>query len=54
MHRVKDLLLSGKYKISELGNMLGYMNLSNFSSAFKKEFGFLPSEYKNTTQEERA
>lgn len=47
MHKAKDMLLSGKFKISEIGITLGYSNLSNFSAAFKKEFGFLPSEYKN-------
>lgn len=53
MHKAKDMLLSGKYKISEIGTALGYSNLSNFSVAFKKEFGYLPSEYK-TNLEQRA
>lgn len=48
MHRAKEILSSGKYKISEIGTMLGYANLSNFSVAFKKEFGYLPSEYKTS------
>ena len=46
MHQARQLLLSGKHKISEIGTLLGYANLSNFSVAFKKEFGYLPSEYK--------
>jgi len=50
MHQAKELLLSGKYKISEIGVKLGYSNLSNFSVAFKKEFGCLPSEYKSTIE----
>lgn len=47
MHQAKNMLESGKYKISEIGTILGYSNLSNFSVAFKKEFGCLPSEYKS-------
>ncbi|MGF2414228.1 MAG: helix-turn-helix domain-containing protein [Ferruginibacter sp.] len=45
MHNAKELLCNGKYSISEIGVMLGYKNLSNFSVAFKKEFGYLPSEF---------
>jgi AraC-like DNA-binding protein len=47
MHQAKEMLISGKYKISEIGIKLGYSNLSNFSVAFKKEFGCLPSEYRS-------
>jgi AraC-like DNA-binding protein len=45
MHKAKELINSGKYTISEVGNMLGYVNLSNFSSAFKKEFQVLPKHF---------
>jgi AraC-like DNA-binding protein len=45
MHKAKELINSGKYNISEIGNMLGYVNLSNFSSAFKKEFSVLPKHF---------
>jgi AraC-like DNA-binding protein len=44
MQRAKFLLLSGKYSVKETGLQLGYNNLSNFTIAFKKEFGLLPSE----------
>lgn len=44
MHKAKELLNIDKYSVSEVGMMIGYQNLSNFSSAFKKEFGHLPSE----------
>ncbi|CAN5582728.1 AraC family transcriptional regulator [soil metagenome] len=44
MHRAKEYILSGHYTISEVGTKLGYQNLSNFSSAFRKEFQCLPSE----------
>lgn len=44
MHKAKVLLMSHKYSIREIGNLLGYSNLSNFASAFKKEFKKLPSQ----------
>lgn len=44
MHKAKELLSSGKYSVSEVGVMIGYQNLSNFSRAFKKEFDFLPKD----------
>jgi AraC-like DNA-binding protein len=45
MHKAKELLVSKKYTITQVGAMLGYQNMSNFSVAFKKEFNVLPSEY---------
>lgn len=44
MHIAKEHILSRKYSISEVGSKLGYQNLSNFSTAFRKEFNCLPSE----------
>ncbi len=44
MHRAKEHILTGKYSISAIGIKLGYQNLSNFSTAFRKEFNCLPSE----------
>ena len=44
MHMAKEHILSRKYSISEVGTKLGYQNLSNFSTAFRKEFNCLPSE----------
>ncbi len=38
-----DLLASGVYTISEIATLLEYKNFSNFTSSFKKEFGYLPS-----------
>ncbi|MCH4895729.1 AraC family transcriptional regulator [Marinilabiliaceae bacterium JC040] len=43
--RAKDLLECGDLKVSDIYYDLGYGNLSNFSSAFKKYFGVNPSEY---------
>jgi AraC-like DNA-binding protein len=44
MQKAKAMLLSKKFSIKEVGLSLGYANLSNFSSAFRKEFNILPSE----------
>ncbi len=43
MLKAKSLLVLGKYTIKEVGIKVGYSNLSHFASAFKKEFGYLPS-----------
>ncbi len=43
MQKARELILDGQYSISQIGNMLGYQNLSNFSCSFKKEFAVLPS-----------
>lgn len=44
MQKARALLLTGEYSVKEVGLKLGYSNLSNFSLAFKKQFGVLPSE----------
>jgi len=44
MLKAKSLLVLGEYTIKEVGQMVGYSNLSHFANTFKKEFGFLPSE----------
>lgn len=44
MQKARSLLLTGQYTVKEVGLQLGYTNLSNFSLAFKKEFGILPSK----------
>ncbi len=44
MQKARTMLLSGKFSIKDVGYTLGYSNLSNFTLAFKKEFGRLPSD----------
>jgi len=44
MHIARELIVSGKYSITEVGINLGYQNLGNFSTAFRKEFNCLPSQ----------
>jgi AraC-like DNA-binding protein len=46
LSKAREMIMTGDYSIKEVGMQLGYTNLSNFSLAFKKEFGVLPSELK--------
>lgn len=41
----KELLKSGKYKIYEVSEMVGYQTVQYFSNSFKKETGKKPSDY---------
>lgn len=44
MHVAKEVLETQRYSIKQIAQEMGYSNLSNFTIAFKKEFGMLPSE----------
>lgn len=44
MQAAQDKLLTRKFSVKEVAMELGYANLSNFTIAFKKEFGVLPSQ----------
>lgn len=44
MHRAKYLLNTRQLSVKQVGSQLGFKNLSNFTIAFKKEFGMLPKE----------
>jgi AraC-like DNA-binding protein len=44
MMKARSMLLSTNCSVKEVGLFLGYANLSNFSTAFKKEFNILPHE----------
>lgn len=44
LSRAKELLQLGGVTPSELHKTMGYKNLSNFSTAFKNEFGVSPSQ----------
>ncbi len=46
LHKAKEKLQVENVKPSEIYEDFGYNNLSNFSSAFKKEFGFSPKKVK--------
>ena len=42
-----ELLQTNKYSVSEVGFLIGYSNLSQFSKAFKNYHGLLPSDVKS-------
>ncbi|MFD2562349.1 BLUF domain-containing protein [Aquimarina rubra] len=44
----KELIQSTDYSVSEICYQIGYTSRSYFSNLFKKRFGVLPSEYKNS------
>lgn len=44
MLKARSMLMTRKFSVKEVGMSLGYANLSNFSTAYKKSFGMLPSE----------
>jgi len=46
METSREILLSGKKKISEVAKLSGYKHASHFTSAFKKYFGYLPTQVK--------
>ncbi|MHA4809891.1 helix-turn-helix transcriptional regulator [Flavitalea flava] len=44
MEKAREMLHTGKFTVKQVGNNVGFSNLSNFAKAFKKEFGILPKE----------
>jgi len=48
--KAKKWLESGETNAKEAAYRIGFSNLSNFSKAFKKEFGLLPSEAMNSAK----
>lgn len=47
MEKAMETIQLGTHSISEIGFLMGYANLSQFSKAFKNHFGLLPSEVGN-------
>jgi len=45
MERALQLMDSGRMNVGETAVSLGYSNLSNFTTAFRKQYGCNPSEY---------
>ncbi len=41
-----DLLVKGKYTVSEVAYSIGFSDLSYFGKCFKKSYGMAPSEYR--------
>lgn len=48
MYKAKELLEKQKMNVSEVAYMLGYNNISKFTSAFKKMFAVVPSNVINS------
>lgn len=48
MERAKSFLESGKYKVSEVADRVGYHNYPYFSKIFKKIVGMSPEEYRGS------
>lgn len=46
MNEARRLLLTGEMNIAEVADTVGYKNPNHFTTAFKKYFGFVPSELK--------
>ena len=47
LNRAKELLLDGRYNISEVADMTGFSNPSVFGRNFKARFGMTPTEWCN-------
>lgn len=43
LHKANQLLLTGQYSIKQIAEAVGYNNISNFTSAYKKQFNQPPS-----------
>lgn len=53
MERAKNLLKTGKYKMKDVGKLVGYDNQLHFSAEFKKNVGCSPLDYSRKMQEEK-
>ena len=47
MKKAAEMISSGKYKIYEISEFIGYSNPNNFARAFKKFFGIAPQDYRH-------
>ena len=45
IRKAEQLLLSGKYNISEIAHQVGISSMSHFRECFKEEYGMSPTEY---------
>jgi len=46
IHKAKELLMTGNYKVYEVGVMVGFQNEHYFSRVFKKITGISPTQYR--------
>ena len=50
IEKAKELLISTKYKISEIPDIVGYSSIQHFYRTFKKAVGVTPNEYRNSRE----
>ena len=43
LKKAKDLLVTGKYSVADVAELVGYNDIFAFSKAYKKYFGYSPS-----------
>lgn len=48
MNHAKELIMTGKYRVSDVANLTGYKHSTHFTTAFKRRFGFIPNSLKYT------
>lgn len=53
LKRAAELLVTEKYKISEIASRVGYSSQTNFGRNFLKQFGLTPTQYAELKQAER-
>ncbi|MDY5627667.1 MAG: AraC family transcriptional regulator [Clostridia bacterium] len=47
MNYACELLITRRYSVTSISEMIGYKNVYYFSKVFKKTFGITPTEYQN-------
>lgn len=52
LKKAAELVVTGKYKISEIATMVGYSSQTNFGRNFLKQFGLTPTHYMELKQVE--
>jgi AraC-like DNA-binding protein len=52
LKRAASLLKTGRYSVSEVTYEVGFNDLKYFRECFKKEFGILPQDFKNSNIKE--
>jgi AraC-like DNA-binding protein len=45
MNRAGELLSTGKYSVKQVSELVGYSNISNFATAFKKQMKIAPNQF---------
>ncbi|ANE46413.1 hypothetical protein SY83_09120 [Paenibacillus swuensis] len=48
LQKAKELIATGRSKLSDISEQVGYKDAGYFSKTFKKHFGITPSEYENS------